>query len=94
MNPTGWDGQVMKCGIPPPSGQLCTSDTHVTADHHRFTGTTGYTGYQSAMYQQLTAAGGPLDDILSGLLQQPPRVGYYAAPTVGEVMTPQRAASE
>ena len=93
-NPTGRDGQVMKCDVPLPSGQPCNSDTHLRADHHRFMNTSGYTGYQSAAYQQPTAAGGPLDDILSGLLQQPPTVGYYTSPNEGEVITPQRTAAE
>ena len=93
-NPTGRDGQVMKCDVPLPSGGLCNSDTHLRADHHRFMNTSGYTGFQSAAYQQPTAAGGPLDDILSGLLQQPPTVGYYASPNQDAVATPRRTTAE
>ena len=58
------DGEIMKCDVPLPNGQLCNSETHLRADHHRFMNTSGYTGYTSALYQQPTPEGGPHDDNL------------------------------
>ena len=45
-NPTGRDGQVMKCDVVLPNGQVCGSETHLRADHARLVGTSGYHSYK------------------------------------------------
>ena len=84
----------MLCEVPLPSGQPYNSDTHLRADHHRFPNTSGHTGsyHQTALYQQPSAFGGPIDDILSGFLLQQPMVGY--ASLAVEAATPLQTAAE
>ena len=93
-NPNGRDGEVMLCDVPLPSGQPCNSDAHLRADHHRFLNTSGYTGsyHQTALYQQPSADGGPIDDIFSCLLLQQAMVG--CASLAVETVTPLQTAAE
>ena len=82
----------MKCDVVLPNGQVCGSETHLRADHHRLVGTSGYAAATNttAMFQQQTS--GPLDDVLNNVLTQPITISYaYNAETVED---PTAAASQ